>query len=158
MGHALTVDLGRRSGQRRDPVTHRFLPSLQAEGNLVSVKRTDRLCTNGVIHVVDAVLLPNIPLTTMNIVQTAQSVPDLSSLVDAVVATDLAGTLSGPGSFTVFAPTNAAFAAIASLGLSTKQLKDVLLYHVLNEEFKSTDLTNVVCSCHPSRGMDSLLT
>jgi len=135
-GHALTVDLGRRAGQRRGAV------NIQAEGNLVSVKRTDRLCTNGVIHVVDAVLLPNIPLTTMNIVQTAQSVPDLSSLVDAVVATNLAGTLSGPGSFTVFAPTNAAFAAIASLGLSTKQLKDVLLYHVLNEEFKSTDLTN----------------
>merc|ERR1711865_359280 len=136
-GHALTVDLGHLfPGQRRNAV------NIQAEGNLVSVKRTDRLCTNGVIHVVDAVLLPNIPLTTMNIVQTAQSVPDLSSLVDAVVATNLAGTLSGPGSFTVFAPTNAAFAAIASLGLSTNQLKDVLLYHVLNEEFKSTDLTN----------------
>merc|ERR1712166_1064187 len=113
-GHALTVALGHLfPNQRRNAV------NIQAEGNLVSVKRTDRLCTNGVIHVVDAVLLPNIPLTTMNIVQTAQSVPDLSSLVGAVVSAGLVNTLSGPGPFTVFAPTNAAFAAIASLGLST---------------------------------------
>jgi len=130
-GHALTVKLVSRRGIQ-----------IQAEGNTVTVTMADRLCTNGIIHVVDAVLLPNIPLTTMNIVETAQSVPDLSSLVDAVVATGLAGTLSGAGPFTVFAPTNAAFAAISNLGLSTQQLKDVLLYHVLSGEFKSTDFSN----------------
>jgi len=131
-GHALTVKF---DGRGRNIL-------IQAEGNTVMVTKADRLCTNGIIHVVDAVLLPNIPLTTMNIVETAQSVPDLSSLVDAVVATGLAGTLSGAGPFTVFAPTNAAFAAISNLGLSTQQLKDVLLYHVLSGEFKSTDFSN----------------
>ena len=49
---------------------------------------------------------------TQNVVQLAQGNPDLSILVEAVVAADLAGTLSGSGPFTVFAPTNAAFAAL----------------------------------------------
>ena len=48
----------------------------------------------------------------MNIVETAQATPDLSTLVDAVVAADLVETLSGEGPFTVFAPTNEAFAAL----------------------------------------------
>jgi uncharacterized surface protein with fasciclin (FAS1) repeats len=47
-----------------------------------------------------------------NIVQLAQSVPDLSTLVTAVEAGGLVQTLSGPGPFTVFAPTNEAFAAL----------------------------------------------
>nr|WP_257802155.1 fasciclin domain-containing protein [Aquincola sp. J276] len=58
-----------------------------------------------------------------NIVQVAQSLPDFSILVEAVVAADLATTLSGPGPFTVFAPTNAAFAALLSeLGVTKAAL------------------------------------
>merc|ERR1711957_437837 len=97
----------------------------------------------GKADLVDAVLLPNIPLTTMNIVQTAQSVPDLSSLVGAVVSAGLVNTLSGPGPFTVFAPTNAAFDAISQVvaGLTTQQLVDVLENHVLSGAFQATDLT-----------------
>jgi len=139
-GHDLTLTFSTRG-----PISSRNPIKIQTEGNVkdsVFVTFTDRLCTNGIIHAVNAVLIPNIPLTTMNIVETAQSVPDLSSLVDAVVATGLAGTLSAPGTFTVFAPTNAAFAAISQLGLSTAQLKDVLLYHVLSQELKSTDLSD----------------
>jgi uncharacterized surface protein with fasciclin (FAS1) repeats len=75
----------------------------------------------------------------LNIVETAQSDPRFSTLVEAVVAADLAGTLSGPGPFTVFAPTNEAFAALlADLGVSKEQLfadsallTSVLTYHVL---------------------------
>jgi len=137
-GHDLTLSVPAHPSSR-NPI------KIQTEGNVkdsVFVTFTDRLCTNGIIHAVNAVLIPNIPLTTMNIVETAQSVPDLSSLVSAVVATGLAGTLSAPGTFTVFAPTNAAFAAISQLGLSTAQLKDVLLYHVLSQELKSTDLSD----------------
>lgn len=48
--------------------------------------------------------------TTLNIVETAQATASLSSLVAAVVEADLAITLSGPGPFTVLAPTNEAFA------------------------------------------------
>ena len=51
---------------------------------------------------------------TMNIVETAQNTDILSTLVQAVVAADLVDTLSGPGPFTVFAPTNEAFAALGS--------------------------------------------
>merc|ERR1711865_1295999 len=210
------------------------------ETNTVTVTTADVLCTNGVVHIVNAVLIPN---SLRTIVDLAVGTPELSSLVGALQTANLVNALSGPGPFTVFAPTNdafaaissvvdgltvdqltkvlenhvisgvsakaadlsngqvlsslfhestvsihrenygglqieaeaatvrvtvrdqvcnngvvhivnavllpryqtiveAAFAAIASLGLSTKQLKDVLLYHVLNEEFKSTDLTN----------------
>ena len=69
---------------------------------------TDIPASNALVHVVDKVILP----ADKNIVQTAQALPDFSILVEAVVAADLAGTLSGPGPFTVFAPTNAAFAAL----------------------------------------------
>ena len=96
---------------------------------------TDISAPNGVIHKLDRVMLP----ANRNIVQTAQSLPDFSILVDAVVAADLAGTLSGTGPFTVFAPTNTAFAGLlAELGMSREQLlanrpllTAVLTYHVL---------------------------
>lgn len=74
-----------------------------------------------------------------NIVQTAQSDARFSILVEAVVAADLAGTLSAPGPFTVFAPTNDAFVALlAELGVTKEQLladvpllTKVLTYHVV---------------------------
>jgi uncharacterized surface protein with fasciclin (FAS1) repeats len=79
------------------------------------------------------------PEVTLNIVQTAQATPSLSILVEAVVAADLAGTLSGPGPLTVFAPTNDAFASLLrELGLTKDQLlankpllTSVLTYHVV---------------------------
>merc|ERR1719394_1295540 len=84
---------------------------------------------------------------TVNIVELAQSVDDLSTLVAAVVAGDLADTLSSPGPFTVFAPTNEAFAALPAGTLDTLlkpenkgQLVDILTYHVLPAQVLSTDL------------------
>ncbi len=96
---------------------------------------TDIQVANGVVHLIDRVILP----ADKNVVETAQSLPGFSILVEAVVAADLAGTLSGPGPFTVFAPTNAAFAdLLAELGISkealladTALLTAVLTYHVL---------------------------
>jgi uncharacterized surface protein with fasciclin (FAS1) repeats len=82
-----------------------------------------------------------------NIVELAQSVDDLSTLVAAVVAGDLAETLSSPGPFTVFAPTNEAFGALPEGTLDTllkpenkDQLVDILTYHVLPAQVLSTDL------------------
>ncbi len=80
------------------------------------------------------------PAPTKNVVQLAQDTADLSILVEAVVAADLAGTLSGPGPFTVFAPTNAAFAAAltelkltkAALLADKVLLTKVLTYHVVS--------------------------
>ena len=75
---------------------------------------------------------------TKNIVELAQSVPDLSTLVTAVVAGNLNGPLSGTGPFTVFAPTNEAFAKVPAATLThlldpknIKELQVVLEYHVI---------------------------
>jgi uncharacterized surface protein with fasciclin (FAS1) repeats len=100
-----------------------------------NITATDIAASNGVVHVVDKVLLP----ANKNIVQTAQSLPQFSVLVEAVLAANLQGTLSGNGPFTVFAPTNAAFtAALTELGISkealfadTALLSKILTYHVV---------------------------
>ncbi|MEO0595653.1 MAG: fasciclin domain-containing protein [Chloroflexota bacterium] len=84
------------------------------------------------------------------IVDLAVATEDLSILVQAVTAAELAETLSGEGPFTVFAPTNAAFeAAIEALGTTaedlladTELLTSVLTYHVIAGEVLSTDLTD----------------
>jgi uncharacterized surface protein with fasciclin (FAS1) repeats len=99
------------------------------------ITATDIAAANGVVHVIDRVILP----ADKNIVETALALPDFSILVEAVVAANLQGTLSGAGPFTVFAPTNAAFAdLLTELGVSkadlladTALLTKVLTYHVL---------------------------
>merc|ERR1712048_157874 len=104
------------------------------------------------VHVVDGVLLPPSKLNakpTKNIVELAQSVDALSTLVTAVVAGDLVETLSSPGPFTVFAPTNDAFGALPAGTLETLlkpenkgQLVDILTYHVVGAKALSTDLSD----------------
>merc|ERR1719261_1987723 len=83
------------------------------------------------------------------IVDLAVATPDLSTLVTAVKAAGLVNTLSGKGPFTVFAPTNEAFGKLdkdlvaALLKPENKQkLTEVLTYHVVAAEAKSTDLKN----------------
>ena len=96
---------------------------------------TNLYASNGVIHGIDKVILPG----DKDIVATAQSIPDFSILVEAVVAADLVSTLQGAGPFTVFAPTNAAFAAALSeldvskddLFANTELLTQILTYHVV---------------------------
>lgn len=92
--------------------------------------------SNGVIHAIDKVLVPP---GVLNVVQMAQANPIFSSLVTAVTSANLQGTLSGAGPFTVFAPTNAAFAA-APQNLSAAQLRTVLTYHVLGSQVLSTQI------------------
>lgn len=82
------------------------------------------------------------------IVEVAQGNADFSTLVAAVVAADLAETLSGTGPFTVFAPTNAAFEALPE-GLLEKLLlpenkavlTSILTYHVVSGEVLAADVT-----------------
>ncbi len=100
-----------------------------------TITKTDILATNGVIHVIDKVILP----ANKNIVATAQALADFSILVEAVIAAGLVDTLSGAGPFTVFAPTNAAFAAaLTELGVTKDALfankallTKILTYHVV---------------------------
>jgi uncharacterized surface protein with fasciclin (FAS1) repeats len=74
------------------------------------------------------------------IVETAKKTPELSSLVKAVIATDLAGTLSSKGPFTVFAPDNNAFAKAPKI--NTTQLKNILTYHVVSGSLSAAELYN----------------
>ena len=80
-------------------------------------------------------------MATMNVVQIAQSNPDFSLLVEAVIAADLAAPLSNPNAhYTIFAPTNAAFVqALQETGMTKAQLfankpllTKILGYHVIN--------------------------
>ena len=105
---------------------------------------------NSVIHKINGLLVP----PSENIVEIAvgfatSSNPEFTQLVAAVLAADLAGTLSGPGPFTVFAPTDAAFANLLNaLGASSIDdidlglLTQVLLYHVVPGRVFSTDLVS----------------
>lgn len=95
-----------------------------------NVTTADVAASNGVIHVIDKVLVPP---GVLNIVQMAQVNPQLSSLVDAVTSAGLQDTLSGKGPLTVFAPTNAAFSQ-APAGLTQQQLATVLAYHALDTQ------------------------
>ena len=101
---------------------------------------TDIEASNGVIHVIDAVLTPTtIAEPEGSIVDLALASPDLTTLVTALQATDLVGALADEDAlFTVFAPTDDAFAAlgddaIAALLADTEALTNVLLYHVIGE-------------------------
>lgn len=112
--------------------------------NEASVVKADIKAMNGVIHIIDRVLLP----PTKNLVELAlASAPEFSILVAAVQKAQLVETLSTGGPFTVFAPTNAAFEALlAELKVSSldaipvETLKNVLLYHVVSGRVFSTDL------------------
>ncbi len=112
-----------------------------------NVTTPDVKASNGVIHVADGVLLPTIA-------DTAKYYDDgkgakFSTLLTAVVAADLAPTLSGPGTFTVFAPTDAAFDALkTAIGanafnaiLADKvKLGKILKYHVLGSVVYEKDV------------------
>lgn len=96
---------------------------------------------NGVIHVIDEVILP----PTQTIVEIAAANPAFSTLVTALEATELDEVLSGPGPFTVFAPTDDAFdllppGTIPALLADLEELTDILLYHVVSGRVRSGDL------------------
>ena len=106
----------------------------------------DIMADNGVVHVIDAVLLP--PAQTSTVVDIIVNSPDHTTLEAAVVAAGLVETLSGTGPFTVFAPTDAAFAALpagtveALLADPSGALTQILLYHVVGATALSTDLSD----------------
>jgi uncharacterized surface protein with fasciclin (FAS1) repeats len=119
------------------------------------VEKADNEASNGIVHIVGSVLLPPAPAPTpappasKNIVELAESVPELSLLVKLVVAANLTQTLSGTGPFTVFAPTDEAFEKLGRETLekllkpeNKAELVKILTYHVASGSVKSTDLKN----------------
>jgi uncharacterized surface protein with fasciclin (FAS1) repeats len=116
--------------------------------NNATVVVADITATNGVVHVIDAVLLPPAPQPTTTVVDVIVNSDVHNTLEAAVVAAGLVETLSGTGPFTVFAPTDAAFAALPAgtvetlLADPTGALTQILLYHVVGAQALSTDLTD----------------
>ena len=115
----------------------------------VEVIITDIETSNGVIHVVDTVLLPPSDDAKMaeksDIVDTAVADGRFTTLVAAIQATGLVDTLKGEGPFTVFAPTDEAFAklpegTVESLLNDIPALTDILLYHVVPGKLMAADV------------------
>jgi len=111
-----------------------------------TVTTADVMASNGIIHVIDMVLMP--PSDLVDIPTVAQGTGIHDSLVAAVVQAELLTTLQGDGPFTVFAPTDDAFTAagidLAALnndeGKAT--LTDILLYHVVSGSVASSALAD----------------
>ncbi len=105
---------------------------------MVKVTATDIEASNGLVHVIDTVLMPPEPEPELKtITELVVENPDFSTLEAAVIAAELATTLSGAGPFTVFAPTNAAFdklpaGALDALLADKDALTDLLTYHVVS--------------------------
>ena len=99
-------------------------------------------CDNGVIHIIDQVILP----VEQTLPEVAANAKSFGTLLAAVTAADLAETLSSPGPFTVFAPTDEAFSKLPKGTVETllkpenkSQLIDVLTYHVVAGRVYATD-------------------
>ena len=114
--------------------------------NGANVTATDVPTSNGIIHVIDKVLMPT--ATPNDIPRTAQCTGIHDSLVAAVVQAELLETLQGDGPFTVFAPTDQAFAdaGIDLAALDTPEgkatLSDILLYHVVGAAVPAANVTD----------------
>jgi transforming growth factor-beta-induced protein len=142
--------------------------SVRVEGDAVYVNdamivTTDVQASNGVIHVIDAVLMPPAEdemaageetmaaeeeMAGPDIVDTAIANGNFTTLVSAVEAAGLVDTLKDQGPYTVFAPTDEAFNALPegtlpALLADIPALTDVLLYHVVPGKYMAADLTQV---------------
>jgi len=124
--------------------------------NDIEVTTADVSASNGVIHVIDQVLIPPSPSESSDSRETSRDqlaghIVDVAvaagfdTLVTAVTEANLVGALSGEGPFTVFAPTNDAFAALPE-GVLTELLSNpdalsqVLLYHVVSGQVEADDI------------------
>ena len=113
--------------------------------NSSTVTATDILADNGVIHVIDSVLLP-----AGDIVETAVADGRFTTLAAALGAAGLVDTLKGEGPFTVFAPTDDAFAKLPAGTLdellkpeNKQKLTDILLYHVVSGKVMAADVVTL---------------
>ena len=150
------VNLGAADTVQGEPI------SITVDGESVMVNNaqvtaTDIEATNGVIHVIDAVILPPSMTAgeeeammeeTPDIVDIAVNDGRFTTLVGALQQANLVDTLKGEGPFTVFAPTDEAFAALPdgtldSLVADIPALTNVLLYHVVPGKVMAADVVNL---------------
>jgi len=107
-----------------------------------SISKTDIECSNGIIHVIDEVIMPK----SDSILDIASSAGSFNTLAAALEATDLIDALSGDGPFTVFAPTDEAFDKLPEGTVESllkpenlDKLRSILLYHVVEGRVYSDD-------------------
>ncbi len=106
------------------------------------VSKTDVACSNGIIHIIDTVMLP----AEQNIVETAEQAGKFMTLLAAAEAAGLVETLSGDDAFTLFAPTDEAFADLPKGTVESllepknkNKLAAILKYHVVAGRVYSDD-------------------
>jgi transforming growth factor-beta-induced protein len=121
----------------------------------VNVVQTDILATNGVIHVIDAVLLPPQEATLLSITATADAAGSFTTLLAALTEAELAATFAddAAGPYTVFAPTDTAFTELLEdLGatpaelLAREDLADILTYHVVEGQVLAADVLALIAA------------
>ena len=125
--------------------------------NGAMIETKDVISSNGVTHVIDGVLLPPegvevggaLMVPNLNIVENAVNAKNVTTVVAAVKAAGLVDTLMSKGPFTVFAPTNDAFAKLPAGTVETllkkenlSTLQSILTYHVIAGKLTSKDLTD----------------
>lgn len=126
------------NGQRVDISVDNGTPMIDG----ASIVTTDIECSNGVIHVIDRVILPS----SDDLIDMAVAAGQFKTLAAAIDAAGLVSTLQGDGPFTVFAPTDAAFRALPKGTVESllrpenrDQLKAVLTYHVVSGRVYASD-------------------
>lgn len=107
------------------------------------VVKTDIAASNGVIHVIDAVIMPR-----NDVIEAARSAGSFKTLLTAIEAAGLTDTLRGAGPFTVFAPTDEAFAKLPKETLDgllkdKAKLASVLTYHVVSGKVMAADVVKL---------------
>jgi uncharacterized surface protein with fasciclin (FAS1) repeats len=126
----------------------------QSRNNIVKVENArvilpDVLASNGVIHAIDTVLIPQMD-AGKDLVETAFEAGRFNTLITALRAANLVETLKTEGPFTVFAPTDAAFAKIPNRTLkylldpqNVGQLTSILTYHVVPRKVMASDVVKL---------------
>lgn len=121
--------------------------------NIISKKLALALAASTIMVSGSAVYAGHHADKTQNIVEKAASTKDFSTLVAAVKAAGLVETLSSKGPFTVFAPTNDAFAKLPAGTVDTlvkpenkAALTNILTYHVVAGDFKAADVLGLIKS------------
>ena len=152
-GNVMAADVVTLDGKTADTVAGSAVNISVKDGNVflnetVQVIITDIVTINGVIHVIDTVLMP--PAKLADIVDTAVADGRFTTLVAAVQAAGLVDTLKGAGPFTVFAPTDEAFAKLPAGTVENllkpenlETLKNILLYHVVAGKVMAADVVTL---------------
>jgi uncharacterized surface protein with fasciclin (FAS1) repeats len=167
-GKVMAADVIGLDGQEVPALSGETLQVMVADGgvkiNESNVIITDIEASNGVVHVIDAVILPPAEETAEqpSIAEIAVADGRFTTLVAALEAAGLVETLSGEGSFTVFAPTDDAFAAlpegtVEGLLADTEALTNVLLYHVVDGKVMAADVIGLDGQEVPALSGDTMM-